>query len=184
MASATWLATTFGLVLLDVIHENRGGMVLILSPVLSTMVLGAVSNALEVKFIPDRLRAWWQTGIRERLWNSKLGAWLARRLGAPERSRAVGPGAFRATEAALGVAGITVNNNAIPFDTNPPTVASGIRIVTPAVTTRGMGEAEMDRVADLISAALKHPEDSMALAKVRAEVEALCQEFPLYPLQG
>ncbi len=87
-------------------------------------------------------------------------------------------------EAALGEAGITVNKNAIPFDTNPPMVASGIRIGTPAVTTRGMGEAEMDRIADLISAALKHPEDSAALAKVRAEVEALCQEFPLYPLQG
>jgi serine/threonine-protein kinase len=104
VASASWLAVTFGLVLLEVIHENRGGLVFILPPVLSTMALGAVSNALEVQFIPDRLRAWWQTGIRDRLWNSKVGAWLAKRLGAPERSRAVGAGAFRATEAALGVA--------------------------------------------------------------------------------
>jgi serine/threonine-protein kinase len=68
------------------------------------MALGAVSNALDVQFIPDKLRAWWQTGIRDRLWNSRAGEWLARRLGAPERSRAVGGGVFRATEAALGVA--------------------------------------------------------------------------------
>jgi len=50
------------------------------------------------------MRAWWQTGIRDRLWNSRVGAWLARRLGAPEQSRAVGGGVFRATESALGVA--------------------------------------------------------------------------------
>ena len=84
-------------------------------------------------------------------------------------------------EAALGKAGITVNKNAIPFDKNPPMVASGIRIGTPAVTTRGMGEAEMDRIADLISAALAEPENDEALAKVKVEVEELCQEFPLYP---
>ena len=67
-------------------------------------LLGAVSNALDVQFIPDKIRDWWQTGIRDRLWNSRAGEWLARRLGAPERSRAVGGGVFRATEAALGVA--------------------------------------------------------------------------------
>jgi len=57
-----------------------------------------------VQFIPERIRRWWQTGIRDRLWNSRAGEWLARRLGAPERSRLPGPSAFRATEAALGVA--------------------------------------------------------------------------------
>ena len=87
----------------------------------------------------------------------------------------------KAAELALGKAGITVNKNAIPFDKNPPMVASGIRIGTPAVTTRGMGEAEMDRIADLISAALREPENSTALGNVRAEVEALCREFPLDP---
>jgi len=66
--------------------------------------LGAVSNALDVQFIPTRIRNWWQTGIRERLWNSRLGEWLARRLGAPERTQLAGASAFRATEAALGVA--------------------------------------------------------------------------------
>jgi glycine hydroxymethyltransferase len=87
----------------------------------------------------------------------------------------------KVAEAALGKAGITVNKNAIPFDTNPPMVASGIRIGTPAVTTRGMGEAEMDQVGDLIVRALAHADDDEALAAVRHEVEALCLKFPLYP---
>ena len=85
-------------------------------------------------------------------------------------------------EAALGNAGITVNKNAIPFDKNPPMVASGIRVGTPAVTTRGMGEAEMDRIADLISNALTEPDNETALARIKGEVEDLCREFPLYPL--
>jgi eukaryotic-like serine/threonine-protein kinase len=104
VASATWLAVTFVLVLLDVIHENRGGLVFILAPVLSTLALGAVSNALGVQFVPPGIRTWWRTGIRERLWNSRAGEWLARRLGAPERSQLAGASAFRATEAALSVA--------------------------------------------------------------------------------
>ena len=103
-ASATWLAVTFGLLLVGAIHENRTGLQWIFGPVLSTMGLGALSNALDVRFIPTKLRAWWQTGIRDRIWKSRLGEWLARRLGAPEQSRAVGGGVFRATEAALGVA--------------------------------------------------------------------------------
>ena len=84
-------------------------------------------------------------------------------------------------ESALGKAGITVNKNAIPFDRNPPMIASGVRIGTPAVTTRGMREAEMDTIAEFITRALKTPEDDRALAVVRAEVEALCEKFPLYP---
>ena len=84
-------------------------------------------------------------------------------------------------EAALGQAGITVNKNAIPFDKNPPMVASGIRIGTPAVTTRGMTEPEMDRIAKLIAAALQEPENPATLAKVKGDVEELCREFPLYP---
>jgi glycine hydroxymethyltransferase len=87
----------------------------------------------------------------------------------------------KVAEAALDKAGITVNKNAIPFDQNPPMVASGVRIGTPAVTTRGMREAEMETVGDLISRALQTPDDDRALGMVRAEVEALCRKFPLYP---
>ena len=84
-------------------------------------------------------------------------------------------------EAALGQAGITVNKNAIPFDQNPPMVASGIRIGTPAVTTRGMREPEMDVIGELLSRALSAPDDERTLALVRTEVERLCRKFPLYP---
>ena len=87
----------------------------------------------------------------------------------------------KAAEAALGTAGITVNKNAIPFDKNPPMVASGVRLGTPAVTTRGMGEAQMDEIAGLIARALATPDDSAALTMVKAEVEQLCRKFPLYP---
>jgi glycine hydroxymethyltransferase len=87
----------------------------------------------------------------------------------------------KVAEAALGKAGITVNKNAIPFDQNPPMVASGVRVGTPAVTTRGMREAEMQIIADLIARALQTPEDDRALAMVKTEVEALCRKFPLYP---
>ena len=87
----------------------------------------------------------------------------------------------KVAEAALGKAAITVNKNAIPFDKNPPMVASGIRIGTPAVTSRGMREPEMDAIAGLITRALASPEDDGVLASVRVEVEGLCRKFPLYP---
>ena len=87
----------------------------------------------------------------------------------------------KVAEAALGQAGITVNKNAIPFDQNPPMVASGVRLGTPAVTTRGMGEAQMDEIAGFISRALASPEDGAALTTIKKEVEQLCRKFPLYP---
>jgi len=87
----------------------------------------------------------------------------------------------KVAEAALGKAGITVNKNAIPFDQNPPMVASGIRLGTPAVTTRGMREPEMDLIAEYIVRALASPADDRILNAVRIEVEQLCRKFPLYP---
>ncbi len=83
-------------------------------------------------------------------------------------------------EFALGAAGITVNKNAIPYDTNPPMKPSGIRIGTPALTTRGMKEAEMVTVANWIVAALENRNDSGVLARIRGEVAELAEQFPLY----
>jgi glycine hydroxymethyltransferase len=84
-------------------------------------------------------------------------------------------------EKALGEAGITVNKNAIPFDTNPPMKPSGIRIGTPALTTRGMKEADMKTVGNWIAEALDHRTDAAALKKIRRQVEELAEQFPLYP---
>ena len=83
-------------------------------------------------------------------------------------------------EHALGQAGITVNKNAIPYDTNPPMKPSGIRIGTPALTTRGMAADEMRRIAAWIGRALEHRNDPAELAKIRAEVLELAEKFPLY----
>lgn len=83
-------------------------------------------------------------------------------------------------EAALGAAGITVNKNAIPFDTNPPMKPSGIRIGTPALTTRGMKEAEMRTIAKWIAEALEHRDDAARLADVHGRVKELAEQFPLY----
>jgi glycine hydroxymethyltransferase len=87
----------------------------------------------------------------------------------------------KVAEAALGKAGITVNKNAIPFDQNPPMVASGIRVGTPAITTRGMREPEMDQIGDFIARVLASPEDDRVLGIVKDEVMKLCKRFPLYP---
>jgi glycine hydroxymethyltransferase len=83
-------------------------------------------------------------------------------------------------EAALGKAGITVNKNAIPYDTNPPLKPSGIRIGTPALTTRGMKEAEMKQIAEWIVEALDKRSDDAALDKIRNQVAELANQFPLY----
>jgi glycine hydroxymethyltransferase len=87
----------------------------------------------------------------------------------------------KVAEAALGKASITVNKNAIPFDQNPPMTASGIRVGTPAVTTRGMREPEMDQIGDFIARVLAAPADERVLGMVKTEVERLCRKFPLYP---
>jgi glycine hydroxymethyltransferase len=83
-------------------------------------------------------------------------------------------------ELALGKAGITVNKNAIPFDTNPPLKPSGIRVGTPALTTRGMKEPEMRHVARWIAYALEHRNDDAVLHRIRGEVAEMANRFPLY----
>ena len=82
-------------------------------------------------------------------------------------------------EKALSLAGITVNKNTIPFDPNPPLVTSGIRLGTPAITTRGMKEPEMERVGAFIVEALKNHNDTASLSRIKEEVKVLCQRFPL-----
>jgi len=83
-------------------------------------------------------------------------------------------------EKALDIAGITVNKNTIPFDTNPPMVSSGIRIGTPSITTRGMQEGQMKSISELIVKALKNTNDEQALLKVKDEVKELTSAFPIY----
>jgi len=86
----------------------------------------------------------------------------------------------KVAEEGLDAASITVNKNTIPYDPNPPLVASGIRLGTPAVTSRGMGENEMDRIAELIGRVLASPESKSVRNEVLTGVRDLCRSFPLY----
>jgi glycine hydroxymethyltransferase len=86
----------------------------------------------------------------------------------------------KVAETVLDQVGITVNKNTIPFDPEKPTVTSGIRIGTPALTTRGMKEEQMKEIADLIAETLHNVEDEKVKQKVKEKVSLLCQQFPLY----
>ena len=87
----------------------------------------------------------------------------------------------KAAEESLEKAGITVNKNMIPFDEKSPFITSGIRIGTPAITTRGMQRDDMKKIVSLIDSVLKNPNDDQKLSSVKAEVKELCKSFPLYP---
>jgi glycine hydroxymethyltransferase len=86
----------------------------------------------------------------------------------------------KAAETVLDEVGITINKNTIPFDPEKPTVTSGIRIGTPALTTRGMKEGEMSAIADMIAKTLKNIGNEPVIAEVRKEIASLCRKFPLY----
>jgi glycine hydroxymethyltransferase len=83
-------------------------------------------------------------------------------------------------ETALDAAGIVVNKNAVPYDEKPPAVASGIRLGTPIVSTRGMREPEMENIVSLIDQVLQNPQDGPTQRRVRKEVKALCARFPIF----
>ncbi|MBY0384267.1 serine hydroxymethyltransferase, partial [bacterium] len=83
-------------------------------------------------------------------------------------------------ETALDHAGITVNKNTVPNEKRSPFVTSGVRIGSPALTTRGMGTSEMKKVAGWISQVIKNHKDENVIQKVRAQVKELCQQFPIY----
>jgi serine/threonine protein kinase len=102
--AGTWGATTLALLLSGVIHERYMSPWWFITPLISTALLGAVCNVLQVRMIPDALRNQIKPGLRGHLWRTRIGSWLARRLGAPARTTLAGASAFRATEAALGVA--------------------------------------------------------------------------------
>ncbi len=154
--SAAWLAATFALLISGNIHENRPGPTIfgisatvffMMTPVFSTLLLGAISNALDVPFIPAGLRNRWQTGIRDSLWNSRAGQWLARKLGAPEQTRALGGGVFRPTEVALGLAASDL------YDALPSAYREGLEelpaIVASLEAKAAAARAELDVVASL-----------------------------------
>ncbi|MFO0751950.1 MAG: serine hydroxymethyltransferase [Thermodesulfovibrionales bacterium] len=83
-------------------------------------------------------------------------------------------------EEALDKAGITVNKNAIPYDSKPPAVTSGMRLGTPCITSRGMGEAEMEEIAEIIATVIKNSNDPSVLVEMNERVVALCTKFPIY----
>lgn len=163
VGSATWLATTVGLLLQGVVHESQIGAIFIIVPLFSTMLLGAVSNALDVQFIPTGIRKWWQTGIRDRLWNSRAGEWIARRLGAPALSDVAGAQAFRATEAALGVAASEL------FALLPKTYREQLADLPPIVAALEAHAAEARAELDVIAALASSGSDDAEVLAARRD---------------
>ena len=86
----------------------------------------------------------------------------------------------KAAEALLDLAHITVNKNSLPFDTEPPTITSGIRVGTPAVTSRGLKEKHMKTIVEYVDYMLKNAESEKAIKDIAKKVDALCEEYPIY----
>jgi eukaryotic-like serine/threonine-protein kinase len=166
IGSAAWLLATFGLVAQGVIHENNASILFFLAPLGSTLLLGAISNALDVQFIPGAVKKWWQTGIRDRLWNSRAGEWLAKRLGAPERTNIAGESAFRATEAALGIAASEL------FALLPETYRDQLPELPATVAALEATAAEARAELDVIAAVSPAADDAELLAARRDRVKA------------
>ena len=166
VGSATWVVVTFGLLAQGIIHESQTSFWWIIAPLLSTMFLGAASNALDVQFIPTKVREWYQTGIRDRLWKSRVGEWFARRLKAPERSALAGGSAFRATEAALGVAAAEL------FAALPQAYKEQLAELPSVVAALEARAAEARAEIDVVAALAPDAGDAEVLAARRAAAQA------------
>jgi predicted Ser/Thr protein kinase len=171
IASAAWFGVTIGLLAYKLVPE-----IMFVPPLLTTMLMGAISNALDVQFVPQKLRQWFKAGIRDRLWNSRAGEWIARRLGAPERSRGVVEGAFRATEVALGAAAAEL------FEALPPTYREQLDELPATVAAleahAAAARAEIELVAALVpsgaeEATVLESRRSVAAAHLGQSVAAL-----------
>lgn len=163
IATASWTAVMMGLFASGVLNENRNSILLFLAPFLSTLLLGAVSNALDVQFIPKGVRSLWQSGFRDRLWNSRVGEWFARKLGAPDRSQVVDANAFRATEVVLGVAAADL------FTALPPAYRDGLADLPATISALEANAAAARAELEMVSAiAPKNQNDAGTLERRRA----------------
>jgi serine/threonine protein kinase len=159
--SVAWLGVTFGLMVYKLVPE-----VFFVPPLLTTMLMGAISNALDVQFIPRKVRQWFQTGIRDRLWNSRAGEWIARRLGAPERSRAITDGAFKATEVALGAAASDL------FESLPPTYREELHELPATVAALEAHAAAARAELEIVAALVPSGSDETAVLESRRSAAA------------
>jgi eukaryotic-like serine/threonine-protein kinase len=161
-ASATWLGVTGVLLLSGTVNEHNLNVAFVLTPLFSTMLLGAISNALDVQFIPVAIREGWQRGVRDRLWKSRAGEWLARRLGAPDRSRAIDGGVFRATEAAIGLAAAEL------FAALPKSYREQLAELPATVVALEARAADARRELDLVASLASTGSDATLLERRRA----------------
>ena len=162
--AGTWGGVTLLMLLTGVVHERTIGPWPIVIPLFSTIGLGVLCNVLEITMLPAAVREFVKPGLRDRLWRSRLGAWVARRLGAPERTQLAGASAFRATEAALGIAASELFA-ALPKD-HQERLSDVPGIVSLLEARAAEARAEMDLVAAMAPAG--QDADVLAARKQRA----------------